>query len=295
MNRTALLLRTPAVTLSRFDHPPAMSHCDPEFERSQIDSINIVESGSFFIRLHGRDYSLRQGSAFVAARGMEFSCAHDTEIPTDSCLSVAFSEDAVEDLRSADIPALRPPLAQVTRREQFLHHRLQSCEPGDEVRLDLLAGALFESVATEAKVSTRVERAATSDSIRRIERATELAEQEYGRVLTLDDLARAANLSPFHFARVFRDLTGLPPHRYLTAIRLHRAARLLDEGAPVSQACSESGFGSLSHFINAFRKRYGIVPSDVKRGVRVPALKASRRAPVWGGTAAEWPNGGMAE
>lgn len=295
MNRSALVLETSAVKLSRFDHPPHAEHSDPEFERSRIDSINIVESGSFSIRLHDRDYVLKKGTVFVAVSGMEFSCTHDTEVPNDSCLSIAFSEHAVEDLRSADVPALRPPFAQVTSRERFLQHRLQSCERGDEVRLDLLAGALFESVATVEGVrvpdTSRVLRGTQADLIRRIERATDLVEMEFTRTLSLDDLARAANLSPFHFARVFRELTGLPPHRYLMAVRLHRAARMIDEGATVSLACSESGFGSLSHFINAFRKRYGIAPSDIKRG-----RKSQRPGRGWRNgltTLAEWPKRGM--
>jgi len=71
----------------------------------------------------------------------------------------------------------------------------------------------------------------------------------------------------------------VPPHRYLTGVRLRHAARLLDEGAGVTFTCYEVGFGSLSHFVTAFRKRFGVVPSAVKRGAYVQAVRAGLSMP----------------
>jgi AraC-like DNA-binding protein len=75
-------------------------------------------------------------------------------------------------------------------------------------------------------------------------------------------------MSPFHFARVFRDLTGVPPHRYLVNVRLTAAAAALREGASVTDTCFAVGFRSLSHFIHAFRQAYGVTPSAFARSGR---------------------------
>ncbi|HYG68279.1 MAG TPA: helix-turn-helix transcriptional regulator, partial [Anaeromyxobacteraceae bacterium] len=88
-------------------------------------------------------------------------------------------------------------------------------------------------------------------------------------------------LSPWHFARTFRALVGSPPHRYLTAVRLHRAATLLADGASVTETCYRVGFGSLSHFVNTFRRRLGVAPSLAKRGAGRRVLRAALASPIW--------------
>jgi len=280
MNRVALLLSTPAVALHHFDHPDGAAHADPEHEVSPTDSISFVEGGSFDACLEGERWQLAPGSLFLARRGMEFSCRHAHDTPSDRCLTVSYSEHAVEDLMRLDVPPLRPPFARMSARRQYLRHRLRSCHPGEEIRFELIAGALFESLAANRPSAPAPLGADTTPLMRRIDAAVQLIEAEFGRTLTLADLAAAAGLSPFYFARAFRRFTGVPPHRYLTSVRLRHAARLLDDGASVTYTCYEVGFGSLSHFVTAFRKRFGVVPSAA-RSARVPTLRAGASQPLW--------------
>ena len=285
MNRLAVLLKTSAVTLVEFDHPAGAEHCDPDHEVSAQESISFVENGTFDAHVDDEHWTLGPGSLFVTRPGMAFRCRHLEQVPTDRCLTVSYSERAVEDLMRVDLPPLRPPLARMSARRQFLRHRLRSCVAGEEVRLELLAGALFESVAAN-KPSAPAQMdgdGQLTPLMRRIERAVQLIEAEYARALTLGDLASAAGLSTFYFARVFQRFVGVPPHRYLTGVRLRHAARMLDEGAAVTFTCYEVGFGSLSHFVTAFRKRFGVVPSAVRHGSHVHALRAGLSAPSWTG------------
>jgi AraC-like DNA-binding protein len=281
MNRIELLLSTPAVTLCGFDHPPDTAHRDPEREIAPGHTISFVDEGSFDVEVGEQRWAFGPGSLFVTDAGMEFSCRHDCETPTDRCLSIGYAEQTVEDLLLADVIAPRPPYADLSSRGRYLRHRLSSCTPADAVRFELLAGALFESLAdVPGKLPDRAPPKVTR-LMRRVDRAAELIEAEYARELRLADLAEAAGLSPFHFARAFRALTGLPPHRYLLAVRLRQAALLLRGGAGVTFACYEVGFGSLPDFITVFRKRYGVVPSAVRKGAGVPALRAALTAPIW--------------
>ena len=270
----AVLLQTPAVNLRRFDHPPGVEHRDPEHEVTGRTGISFVEDGSFVVKVDGERRRFLPGSLFVMTAGMSFSCSHDHALPTDRCLSLTFDDQAVEDLLSADVPPLRPPWAEMSARQGYLRHRLDDCVPGDEVRLELLAGALFESLAEHqltARRSLRAESQFAHDA-RRLDRAVELIESAFDRPLTLRELAAASHLSPFHFARVFRAMVGVPPHRYLTAVRLRQAAHRLDQGASVTDTCFDVGFGSLSHFVTAFRQRFGVLPSEIQRGKRFPAV-----------------------
>jgi len=281
MNRTFERLSTGAVALRTFDHPPGEAHRDPAEEIILADSISFVSGGGFGVRLGREDFRVPAGGIFVAPRGMTFSCHHDCAEPADRCLSVIFSEQGAEDLRDAGLPALRPPLASVGPRQRYLRHRLERAAPGEELRVELLAGALFESLATSGPALRPRPDWFVSDVMRRIDRAVELIEVGYASPLTLSALAGAAGMSPWHFARVFRATLGLPPHRYLTAMRLRRAAAQLEQGESVTRACYQCGFGSLSHFITAFRKRYGVVPSEVRRGNRYPALRSALGSPLW--------------
>ena len=281
MNRVAVLLQTPAVALMDFDHPAGAEHCDPELETSPNDSISFVDDGAFDVHVNDEHWQLAPGSLFVARRGMAFSCRHTDHTPSDRCFTVSYSDDAIEDLMSVDLPALRPPFARMSARREYLRHRLRSCVPGEEVKLELLAGALFESLALNRPSAPARLDAAVTPLMRRIDRAIQLIETDYARPLTLVDLAAAAGLSTFYFARAFQRFVGVPPHRYLMGVRLRHAARMLDDGAAVTFTCYEVGFGSLSHFVTAFRKRFGVVPSAAKRGAHVHPLRAGLSAPTW--------------
>ncbi len=101
---------------------------------------------------------------------------------------------------------------------------------------------------------------------RRVDRAREKLDVDYSRDHKLASLAEEAGMSPFHFSRVFRELVGTPPHRYLVRRRLEVASKLLREGLSVSETCFSSGFTNLSHFVRSFRGYFGRSPSRFAKG-----------------------------
>ena len=89
-------------------------------------------------------------------------------------------------------------------------------------------------------------------------------EQRYEDNHSLSSLVRSVGMSAFHFARVFAELAGAPPHRYLLRIRLNQAASRLLDGTPVTEACFQSGFFNLSHFVRIFQRHFGISPAQFR-------------------------------
>src|SRR4029453_96378 len=77
---------------------------------------------------------------------------------------------------------------------------------------------------------------------------------------SLTSTAREVGMSTFYFARVFRELVGQSPHQYLLRARLAHASRLLRQGASVTEAALNSGFGNLSHFTRTFQSHFGVAP-----------------------------------
>lgn len=78
---------------------------------------------------------------------------------------------------------------------------------------------------------------------------------------TLAELADGAGLSPYHFLRTFKHVTGVTPHQWLLRARLREAARRLAAGRdPVTDIALDVGFGDLSNFMRSFRAEFGISP-----------------------------------
>jgi AraC family transcriptional regulator len=82
----------------------------------------------------------------------------------------------------------------------------------------------------------------------------------------LDELAGVACLSVFHFNRVFRNTLGVPPHRYLSRLRLERAKALLGLGKmAISEVALACCFSSQSNFTRSFRRATGSTPMGYRR------------------------------
>jgi len=101
---------------------------------------------------------------------------------------------------------------------------------------------------------------------RRFARVRDYIECNLGEAISLEDLARVAGISRFHFARQFRAWTGESPMGYLLRTRVERAKTLLrDSRARVADISAELGFADQSHFTRRFRRLVGMPPSAYAR------------------------------
>jgi AraC family transcriptional regulator len=95
----------------------------------------------------------------------------------------------------------------------------------------------------------------------RLRRAKEYLEANLCSDLRLQELARAAGLSPFYFCRQFKRSTGLSPIRYALERRIEKAKQLIaGSDRPLVDISLELGFSSQSHFTAIFRKHTGTTP-----------------------------------
>jgi len=95
-----------------------------------------------------------------------------------------------------------------------------------------------------------------------VQRAKEFLGDNIAKKVTLDRLAEVTGLSRYHFLRVFKKATGLPPHRYQLQCRVERAKGLLLSGMPIAEAALESGFTDQSHFTHKFKQFTGATPAQ---------------------------------
>jgi AraC family transcriptional regulator len=95
----------------------------------------------------------------------------------------------------------------------------------------------------------------------KLRRVTEFIEENLERDLTLAEIAGIAELSPFHFARSFKQSTGSTPIQFLTQRRIDLAKRLLvDSELPIVEIGLRAGFKNQSHFTTLFRKITAMTP-----------------------------------
>ncbi len=105
------------------------------------------------------------------------------------------------------------------------------------------------------------------DPISQIRAVLQLIEEQFAQPLTVDRLAAKAGLSPSHFARLFKAVTGDTPINQLIRRRIDEAARLLREGnLTVSEVAWQVGFVNSSYFSRTFRKHQGVNPSEMLQG-----------------------------
>lgn len=112
-----------------------------------------------------------------------------------------------------------------------------------------------------------------ADSYRRLMRARDFIEDCYSRPVDLNQIAREACLSRFHFLRLFRKTFDKTPHQYLTERRIERAKDLLAASdLSVTEICFEVGFESLGSFSTLFHRTVGHPPTHYRThtSVRVP-------------------------
>ena len=99
-------------------------------------------------------------------------------------------------------------------------------------------------------------------------RLVEFIEARFVEDLTLGDLDAVVDLSPFHFARAFRQSFGVPPHRYVTARRLEAAQALLhDSELSVAEVAGRVGYQTPAALYRALVKATGLTPSACRRAL----------------------------
>lgn len=266
MIRVQSVFESPLVRIERCDHPPEIPHVDPDEECSDHYSINFVERGAFSVIARRRTWHVGTSELFVTAPGLVYSCDHHDN-PNDVCLCLCFGPGADADttLNLGQLARVTPVVA-MTNRRAYLRQRLaRRLDEADPLAIESIAGEVLHATIEDATPKRRWADAQLTWYARRVDAARDRLDHDYSSPHSLAALARTAGMSPFHFARVFRDLAGIPPHRYLIARRLRAAASRLRDGDSVTNACFAVGFNSLGHFIEMFRRTYGVSPSRYAR------------------------------
>src|ERR1700694_3251085 len=269
MDGTTLLQRK-SISVSDF-RCTAEAGDKPFVEQYRCHSVSYVRKGSFGCRSRGHSFELVAGSILVGHPGDEFTCTHD-HVCGDECLSFFLTPELVEaigDRTEVWRVGAAPPLPEL----MVLGELAQASADGrSDIGLDEV-GQIFASRFVEM-VSGRSHKGAPAKERDR-RRAVETAlwiDAHSQQPINLADVAGQADISPFHFLRLFSTVLGVTPHQYLVRSRLRHAARLLaDDARSVTDVAYDVGFGDLSNFVRTFHRAAGVSPRrfrEASRGMR---------------------------
>jgi AraC-like DNA-binding protein len=266
MSATTLLERR-LISVSDF-RCDARAGDTPFVEQHGSHSISYVRKGSFGCASRGRAFELVAGSILVGHPGDEFICSHD-HICGDECLSFFLDPELVQAI--GDDAGLwqsgcAPPLPEL----MVLGELAQAAAEGrSDIGLDEIGEVLARRFV--AMVSGRAEQpaAATQRDRRRAVEAALWIDAHSHEDIDLADAAAQADISPFHFLRLFAGVLGVTPHQYLVRSRLRHAARLLaDDASSITDIAYDVGFADLSNFVRTFRRAAGVSPLKFRQGSR---------------------------
>ena len=102
-----------------------------------------------------------------------------------------------------------------------------------------------------------------------IEKAQEYIRHNYRKDLSLEEMSRQMDMSPYYFSKLFKEVTGSNFVEYVTGVRMKRARELLLEGGKsIKQICAEIGYSDPNYFSRIFKRYEGCTPTEFREGKR---------------------------
>lgn len=170
----------------------------------------------------------------------------------------------------------------LTLAERLLFTCLADGRPQEPLAVEEAALAMLGQIVEHACARARergLPRVGARKARRIVGQVTGVMAERYGHRLLLRDLATALDVSPYYLCHVFRRATDMAVHQYLNALRLQASiARLMDDGGDLTALALEVGYSSHSHFTAAFRREFGLTPSEFRRLASLKRLRSVRQS-----------------
>jgi AraC-like DNA-binding protein len=254
-------------------------------------SLKCMLRGSARYSANRREYAVGHGHCLLLNEGTPYSIAIESTEVVESFV-VFFQPEWVAAMLRAHVESIDDLLDEPFRdsdggfhfqetlypldgglehahRELRRHHASGQDNPTlrEELADELLAACVRRqaSIVQESRRLDRQRRATRLELHRRLQIARDFLLSNYSSRVSLDQLARVACLSRFHFSREFKALYGFAPMIFLENVRMRRATELLQTSAKsVLEVCLEVGFESPTTFSTRIRRRTGLSPRALR-------------------------------
>ncbi len=159
----------------------------------------------------------------------------------------------------SSVPFYDPHIEQIAL---LLRLEMESGAPQGGLYAETLASALSVRLLQREHDLTRLPALPPAAKVRtELRRAVTFIQDNLASDLPLSAIAQEAGLSVYHFARLFTEAFGIPPHQYVIQARVERAKSLITQSRlPLGEAAQHVGFSDQSHFNRHFKRLVGVTP-----------------------------------
>jgi len=230
-------------------------------------AIGVIEQGAEVFSYKGDKYSAPAGSivainpeeVHTGQAAHEMGCSYRV-MYADACLLQKIASEIDETKKN--IPFFEYPVIRDNQLAQLiceLHSILgdSASRLEQESRLEWILGQLILRHANRSYQFQDLDRENW-----RVKQIKEFLEEHYIEDVSLRYLSYLIGLSPFYLTRLFQKKVGLPPHAYLTQVRVMAAKKLLASGYPIARTAYDTGFVDQSHFTKKFKRLVGVTPGQ---------------------------------
>lgn len=228
--------------------------------------IEIIIDGTGSYVFNGTAYSISKGDAYLLTP-VDFhkiEASSPVELINISFDEMWLSENMRTLLYSTNFTKMR-------RFDKYDYERLlmaaellrHECET-DALCINQLLEYLL-SRFVQCEILQQSETVANQPYLSGIKEAVAYIELHFREKITLQQISGISGYNPTYFSELFRKIIGETYIERLTSLRINYAKALLTSGLSVSDACFESGFGSLSNFLVAFKAKCGMSPSEYRK------------------------------
>jgi len=233
-------------------------------------------SGSGIHLMNGKEYEIRPGTLHFVVPSDFHSI---TVIDSMTIIKIVFDESDISSAVYNQLAGLSPHLnLQLTDTDKTLFDTLFGLCASEKTSFfhtdsyPALTKNLLESIllhlVEHCKANALYQSAGTVDG-NDISSVLTYLQHQFRKPITLASTAEIFHFSPTYFSKRFHQSVGITFKEYLSTLRLQFAAKLLaNTDCPITEVCYESGFGSLSRFINAFHNAYNMSPSAYRKQFR---------------------------
>ena len=159
--------------------------------------------------------------------------------------------------------------ADICRAGVMLKDALESREQGSDLIFESLARVFLVKLIQKYGLRDDDYAFSKSFSADHYRRVLRFVEERFGQTLIVEDLAREADMSPSHFARLFKATIGLSPMQFVTAFRVEQTKkRLVNPDAPLIDIALGCGFSDQAHFSRVFKQLEGVTPTQYRARLR---------------------------
>ncbi len=252
-------------------------------------AIKYVTEGTERYTVNNQLYHVNNGSYLLLNGAKEAKVEIESKSNVKGlCITISnvIIADTVAAIVRPDTPFSDPELASFFYTDRFLENQYQSTHTALGNRLRKISNEVQRSVFSANDIDNElffelaerlitdqilvfkqlqsiqaIKQATQRDLCRRVIRGREFIDSNYTRAITIEQVAKEAAMSEYHFFRLFKKVFQMSPHQYIMSRRLDAAKMLLKEQLAVSDVAIECGFGDIYTFSKAFKKHVNIAPS----------------------------------